>query len=405
MRNDSYTLKFYPFFLKEKKAVKYPIYVRITINRLKAEIATKFYITDLKDWDETTQRIKTLKSPINKELGIIEGDIHNAYNKLMYTNGDVTAAELKDTYLGRDLSSPLFVNFMDSYFTTKIVGNPDLAEGTVRTYSATIRHIKSFLNETNKNKITLRQIDEEFVKKFDAYLSLCPAGKNTVTPLKRNSVNKYQTKLKAMMNDALKEDLITKSPYRNITLREESSQRTFLTQKELEAIEKSSLGGNSSLLKVRDVFLFSVYTGLRFNDAISLQEKNIEFDGKKYWLLFKQQKTKDFIRIPMLKRAVDIYDKYLIERNVTGFVLPRITNQKVNAYLKSIAELVGLTKPLTHHVARHTNATTIYLANGASLELVSKQLGHTSLRSTQIYAKITNDMLSKTADKIDKLLK
>ncbi len=405
MRNDSYTLKFYPFFDKKKTAVKYPIYVRITINRMKAEIATKLHITNLKDWDETTQRVKTIKSPLNKELGIIEGDIHNMYNKLMYTNRDVTAAELKDCYLGRDLSSPLFTDFMDSYFINKVVGNPDLAEGTKKTYKATIRHIKAFLNETKVNKITLRQIDEDFVKKFDAHLSLCPAGKNVTTLLKRNSVNKYQTKLKAMMNFALKEDLIIKNPYRNIILREEASQRTFLTKIELEALEKNSLGENTSLIKVRDIFLFSVYTGLRFNDAMFLEAKNIEFDGKKYWLLFKQQKTKEYIRIPMLKRAVEIYDKYLIERNVTGFVLPRLTNQKVNAYLKSIADLVGLTKPLTHHVARHTNATTIYLANGASLELVSKQLGHTSLRSTQVYAKITNEMLSKTVDKIDKILK
>lgn len=329
MRNDSYTLKFYPLCDKRKQSTQHTIYLRITINRLKAEIATKFQVTKLEDWDDLTQRIRSAKNPINNELSIIEGDINDFYNKLKYKNGEITAAELKDAYLGRNTMSPLFINFIDVHFKNKVEANHELAEGTIKTYKATIQHLKAFLNEINKNKITLRQLDETFVRKFENYLSNCPAGKNALTTLKRNSVNKYLTKLKAMLNDALKEELISKSPFRNIKLKEEASPRTFLTQRELNDLEKNSLGENRSLIKVRDIFLFSVYTGLRFNDAINLKEENIDFDGKKHWVVFTQQKTKDNIRIPMLNKAIEIYDKYLIERNVTGTeVLQVIFNAK-----------------------------------------------------------------------------
>jgi integrase/recombinase XerD len=405
MRNDSFSLRFYSNPDSQGRNLPVPIYARITINRQKAEISTRLKIDANKDWDPVTQRVKIAKSPINIEISRIAGDILNLYQKLRHDGADVTATLLKDKYLGRDSHSALFSIYIDKYFNEKILGNPDLMDGTVKNYKATIRHIKKFLVETGRTKITLKQVDDEFVKKFDRHLLTTPAGKNSERNLKRNSANKYQTKLKAILNDAIKEGAIDKNPYRNFRLKEEQSTRTFLTKPELDLIEKHSLGENLSLHKVRHIFLFSVYTGLRFSDAMDLKAENVEFDGKKHWILFKQKKTKEVTRLPMLKRATDIYENYLIERSVTGFVLPRITNQKVNAYLKVIGELVGIKKPLTHHVARHTNATTIFLANGAPLEIVSKQLGHSSLKSTQIYAKITNDMLSKTADKIDKLLK
>jgi len=120
MRNDSYTLKFYPFFTKRNPKAPQTIYLRITINRLKAEIATKFEITKLDEWDDLTQRIRTAKNPINKELSIIEGNVNDFHNKLKYKNGEITAAELKDAYLGRNTISLLFINFMEAYFANKI---------------------------------------------------------------------------------------------------------------------------------------------------------------------------------------------------------------------------------------------------------------------------------------------
>ena len=111
------------------------------------------------------------------------------------------------------------------------------------------------------------------------------------------------------------------------------------------------------------------------------------------------------MNIPLLKPAIDIINKYdKEERAITGKVLPKISNQKLNAYLKVIADLTGIKKELTHHVARHTCATTILITNGVPIEVVSKWLGHTNIKTTQVYAKITDQYLSQMAKKVDSKL-
>jgi integrase/recombinase XerD len=404
MRNDSFSVKFY--LAEDKRTLDggYPIYVRIYINRQKAEITTRQRVRNLDDWDITTQRIKH-KSEINTALSKIAGDLIGLYDELKYSKKEISALILKDTFLGRGESSPMLSDFMDKFLREHILANTELAPATVNNYRTTISHINKYLESSKQKKINLKQLDTNFLRKLDSCMLNTTLTNDETQTLKRNTVNKYHTKLKAILNVAIDEELIYRNPYSTFKLKSEPSTRTFLTKPELDAIDKHKLGGNPSLIKVRDVFMFSVYTGLRFTDAMGLREENVEFDGKKYWILFKQKKTKEHLRLPMLGKAKDIYDKYLIERTIDGFVLPRISNQKVNSYLKVIAELVSLKKPLTHHVARHTSATTIFLANGVPLEVVSKQLGHSSIKSTQVYAKITNDMLSLAADKIDKILK
>ncbi|MBK7816313.1 MAG: integrase catalytic domain-containing protein [Sphingobacteriaceae bacterium] len=169
---------------------------------------------------------------------------------------------------------------------------------------------------------------------------------------------------------AIDENIISRNPYSRFKLKYTASTRTFLTAPELQKIESSDLGGNISLDRVRDKFLFSVYTGLRFKDADNLKEENIEFDGKKYWVVIVQNKTKEYLRVPLLNKAKEVYDKYEDEREITGYVLQRMSNQKINSFLKVIAKHAGITKPLTHHVARHTAATTIFLSNGVPWKLL-----------------------------------
>jgi site-specific recombinase XerD len=207
-----------------------------------------------------------------------------------------------------------------------------------------------------------------------------------------------------MLTKAVDQNLIDRNPYREFKLKKQQGRLTYLSSSELQQLENHHLGGNKTLEKVRDIFLFSVYTGLRHSDADALKKENIELDGDSYWINFQQKKTGEYHRLPMLRKAVVIYDKYKRERNMTGYVLPRLSHQKLNLYLKVIAEITGISKPLSHHVARHTAATTIFLQNGISLETTSKLLGHTNLKSTQIYAKVTNLMLKRATDELDKLI-
>ncbi len=210
--------------------------------------------------------------------------------------------------------------------------------------------------------------------------------------------------MKAMFYKAVDKNLLDKNPYKDFKFKSEPGRLTYLTSNELKKLEEHDLCENESLERVRDIFLFSVYTGLRHSDAVNLKNDNIELEGKRNWIVYKQQKTGEHNKIPMLNKALDLYTKYEEERKITGYILPRLSHQKLNAYLKTIANLVGIKKPLSHHVARHTAATTIFMQNGISLETTGKLLGHRSIKSTQIYAKVTNMMLKEAAHELDKLI-
>ena len=208
------------------------------------------------------------------------------------------------------------------------------------------------------------------------------------------------------MGDAVKENLVKKNPYNDFKIKDEKANREFLSNEEVELLANHSLGDNQSLDKVRDVFLFSCYTGLRYQDAQDLRAENVIIDNdKNYWLSFIQNKTGAKELFPLLDPAIKIYHKYDHNREVTGQVLPKLSNAKINSYLKVIAELTGMNKKLTHHVARHTFATTITLSNGVPLEIVSAYLGHADLTTTKIYAKITPNLKLGVAQMLNQKLK
>ena len=174
------------------------------------------------------------------------------------------------------------------------------------------------------------------------------------------------------------------------------------TKKEWNAADQNTR--TSTTVKVKDIFVFSCYTGLRFQDAQNLKTDNLTSYNKKAFLRFAQEKTGRAIDIPLLPVAKRILDKYKDEpeRKILHKLLPKISNQKVNAYLKTISDLADLKKTLTHHMARHTFATTICLNNGMPMEDVSKLLGHSSLKTTAIYGRITQDRLQKSMERVNK---
>ncbi len=398
------TVKFFPRtdFIREDK--KIPIYVRVILNREKFDFSSRQVISTLKEWDEVTQRVKIPKSPINKELSEIEYKVSEAFDYLKYHNRPLTAyalrKQLKGTGAGQD--RPKLIDYVDDYLANYVNNSPDYALATQKTYRTTVMHLKNFLNKTKRNGIRVAEVDLVFLKEFDTYLQT--RSINEKKGVNKNSANKYHINFKAMLFKAADNKMMDKNPYMEFKFKSQPGKLTYLTSAELESLEKHSLGNNTSLERVRDIFLFSVYTGLRHSDASSLTQNNIEVQGKEYWICYTQQKTGDYNRIPMLKRAIEIYNKYKAERLVTGFVLPRLSNQKLNAYLKVVAELAGIKKHLSHHVARHTAATTIFMQNGISLETTGKLLGHRSIKSTQIYAKVTNLMLQEAAIKLNKIL-
>ena len=318
----------------------------------------------------------------------------------------VTAQKVVDAFLENSNTANIpLIKFMDGVVAQICNLNKQYSEGTQKNYRTTLKYVTDYLKRSKLDDIRLKQFGLREIEAFHTHMM------NRINPilgksLSRNGANKHHERLRAIFNKAYQQELIESNPYARFKLKHDKVHKVFLTTEELELIENHSLGGNESLPRVRDVFMFSVYTGLRYKDALELKEKDVVKDKKgQFWITIKQEKTNEFLRVPMMDRAKKIYQKYSGLRVLTKKVLPPMANQRVNTNLKVIAELTGITKNLTHHVARHTFATTITLSNNMPIEIVSKMLGHSSLRSTQIYAKITNDYLAEHIDQLNQKLK
>ena len=193
-----------------------------------------------------------------------------------------------------------------------------------------------------------------------------------------------------MINLAVRLEWLDKDPFVNYKKRYKKTERSFLTERELRLIEETTFSGRGHE-RVKDTFLFSCYTGLAYGDVKALDVDHLRFgiDGN-LWIHTKREKTDETVKVPLLPRAKQILEKYkdCDERLVHGKLLPVLSNQKTNVYLKEITKACGIHKNISFHTARHTFATTVTLSNGVPIETVSKMLGHTKLSTTQIYARV-----------------
>ena len=207
------------------------------------------------------------------------------------------------------------------------------------------------------------------------------------------------------MNIAVAMDYLSTNPYLKFQVKTEKPKREFLTQRELKKLRKKKIE-IKRLAIVRDIFLFACYTGLSYADISKLAKQHVRTgnDGKK-WIIIDRTKNGSRCRVPLLPVAKKILKRYKNYPTNTskGLLLPVNSNQKMNAYLKEIADICGIKKNLSMHVARHTFATTITLTNGVPIETVSKILGHSSLKTTQIYARILDTKISEDMSKIKSL--
>ncbi|CAM3983695.1 site-specific integrase [Mucilaginibacter galii] len=262
--------------------------------------------------------------------------------------------------------------------------NQEFAPATVTRYETTLRHVVDFMQWKYKiNDIRVKQIDHRFLSEFEFYL-------RSVRKCNNNSALKYIKNFGKIVRICIASGWITINPFLNFKIRIKKVDRPFLSREELEVMAKKTFV-SARLDLVRDIFLFSCYTGLAYVDVQKLRRSEIVsgHDGEQ-WIFTSRQKTDTPSRIPLLPYALSVIEKYRDhpQRELEDRLLPILTNQKMNAYLKEIADLCGITKDLTFHIARHTFATTVTLLNGVPIESVSKMLGHTNIKTTQHYARI-----------------
>ncbi|WP_432410885.1 site-specific integrase [Rasiella sp. SM2506] len=387
--------------LAKKKNNLAPIYARITIDGKRAEISLKREAT-VTYWDTQAKRVKQ-RIPeglhLNPYLDKVYTDLLECHTQLSSEYKLVTAQGIKARYLGEDEQHKTLLELIQYHNSNmKRVLKP----GTLKNYFTTEKYIRKFLlTKKRTSDIYLNQLSYSFIIDFENFLRSNSAQLQS-RPLANNGVMKHLERLKKLINLAVNLEWIDKNPFKRFKLKFKKYQRDFLSKIELEKLELFSGLRKDHLRITRDIFIFSCYTGLSYSDVKSLSETNIVrgIDGK-YWIFSHRQKNDQPIKIPLLDKALFIleqYRKFSNDNNITLF--PVYSNQKINLYLKEIAEIVEINKKLTFHSARHTFATTVTLSNNVPIESVSKLLGHTKLSTTQVYARVMEHKISDDFNKL-----
>ena len=398
----TFTIKFY---LKVNSSLdgRCPVYARIIYDRKKCELSTGLKCFP-KEWGASTEKFIDSKFYLNDRLIQIQAKIYRVFSTLSDSEKPFSIQDIKSGLSENKKSKILVLDFYEKYIEDKFKDNRE-GVTTIAKYEQTLRYLKGWLNKSEQKGLRISDFDLSKVHNFDSYLKQTPWNKKGERMM-LTSINKHHSRLKAVLFAAFKAGHLSRNPHQDFKLGFLQSKREYLSSEELDRLMSLELNNNPVLNKVRDIFLFSCYTGLRFNDAQNLDDSSLmEINGNTY-LRIDQGKTGERIEIPLLDPAKKIIIKYRVsfERTNQGKLLPVLSNQKVNKYLKFLAELAGIKKALTHHVARHTCATTVLLDNEVPLETVSHWLGHRSIRTTQIYAKISHENLSKESVRLNSIL-
>jgi len=371
-----------------------PIYARLTINGKRTEIAIQKSINpELWNAEKRTAKGSTENAKaVNKRIERVRNHLINLYDKMAEKRILITAEGLKNAYLGIEATQHSLMSLV-AYHNNEM--KDTIAPGTLKNYFTTEKYLQRFLKEKLKTSdVYLTQLNYKFVVDFEMWLkSLIPEGNRRAC--ENNTSMKHIERLRKMINVALRNEWLDKDPFNKFRLSFQKTRRGFLTDKELYQIESLELT-NKRLEKVRDLFVFSCYTGLAYIDVKNLTASNLNRDIEgNVWLYTNRQKTDITVRVPLLPQAISIIEKYQDQPDLIrdGRLLPVISNHKINIYLKEIGKLLEISKNLSFHLARHTFATTTTLTNGVPIESVSAMLGHSSIKTTQIYAKVVEKKL------------
>jgi len=388
------------FYLKLLKtnATESSIMARIVYGRKKVELGTGLRIPTV-TWIDKRQESRS-SNLINRRLLQIKNEIYDA--KLMLDNKGIhyTVKDIKNAVVGDDEPKSTLIDFWNIFLCDKS-NSQSCSTSTLKKYGTTCNYLTQYLETIGCVTLKVNQWDRRKITEFDAFLNNMVID-NRGRKLMQTTINKHHVKLKTVLNYAVQLEIIQNNPYNGWKLTFPYKNRQYLNDYELRLLETVDLEHNKSLDKARDLFLFSCYTGLRYGDTQQLKISDIYTIKNQVVLEMNQQKTKEPISIPLIDNACLIIEKYidLPERLVLGKALPQLSNQKLNYFLKAVADIVGLDKNLTHHMARHTCATTVLLENDISMEVTSRILGHQSIKTTQIYGRITNSQVHKAMKKI-----
>jgi site-specific recombinase XerD len=389
---------------REVNPVSLPIYVRVTINGERAEWSVQRKC-EVKKWNQKVGRASGTKEEsknLNCFLDVVQAQVFQIQRESALRNETVTADQVKSIILHKDSEKKHGLVEVYKYHNEqfeKLVGL-EYSIGTFKKFNCALKSLEEFLKwKYSKKDILISQVNHEFITEYEFYLK-------SVQKLQHNSAMGIMKKLKKIIRQCVANDWLQKDPFKSYKITTRETHRNFLMRDELETLREKKIRVQR-LDQVRDIFLFSCYTGLSYSDVMSLSPNDISIgiDGEQ-WIFTKRTKTETTTRVPLLPTARSIIEKYSTRADIINSerVLPKLTNQRLNSYLKELGDICGFKKELTFHCARHTFATTVTLSNGVPIETVGKMLGHKTLRTTQIYAKVLDNKVSQDMQHLKKKL-
>ena len=377
-----------------------PVMIRIYLNNQRLSIGSSGVAINPKSWDNEKNRLKGRSTEIlqaNLQLDNIQAGLQAIFRRLELSE-DLSLELIKSEFLGKKEQLDTILSLFEKH-NNDIRNQVGISKSvaTLQKYENCKRHFSNFIkSKYGRTDLKLSEVTPIVIHDFRIYLL-------TTKKCMPNTTTKILKFFKTIILFGRKNGFLTHDPFREIRFHLEPVDRGFLTDNEIKTIMQKEMV-TPRLELVRDMFIFSCFTGLAYIDVANLTEDNIiELDGKQ-WIMTKRQKTKIATNIILLDIPKMIIEKYASVRK-DGKLLPILSNQKMNAYLKEIADICQINKNLTYHVARHTFAT-MSISKGVPIETVSKMLGHSKIQTTQIYARITNkkleaDMLA-LSSKLDK---
>lgn len=381
---------------RESADGKSPIYVRFTIKNKRVDLSTGIFVPQ-DQWDENKQHLKG-KIPgarvLNDRLDKMKTEIQDIYNQLRSSGEEFDATTVKNRLLNTEESKGVL--FVFDYYLNSILDklNKGYSMETYKHYKTSRKRLAEFIStQLKKTDIPIQSINYKFLDSFDIYIKKDFNNQ-------QNTAWNYHKHFRRVLNLAISLDYIDKNPYTKFKVGLDETHREILSMEELQRLEDKNIQ-IERLSVVRDIFIFACYTGLSFSDIAKLSRTHLQHgaDGKE-WIIIDRSKTNNRCRIPILPKAREILNRYEDYPKISNrdILLPVLTNQKMNSYLKELGDICDINKNITMHIARHTFATSVTLSNGVPIETVSKILGHTSLKTTQIYAKVLDKKISEDMD-------
>ena len=386
------TINFIVKKARQKTNGEIPVYVRFTLHSKRVELSTGIYCHPDK-WDEVGQQFRGRNETariLNNRLDKIQDEIQDHYNQLRSTGEDFNVITIKNKLRNIDDREGIVKIF--DYYLNSILEKLDKGYSmeTYKHYKSSRKRLAAFIKyQYKKADYPVESIDYKFLDAFDVYLK-------KRFKVHQNTAWNYHKHLRRVLNLAVLMDHIQRNPYNKYKVDLKETHREFLTSEELAKIEEKDIQ-IERLSAVRDIFVFACYTGLSYSDISKLGKQHLQKGiDKNEWIIIDRSKTNNRCRIPILPKAKEILEKYknYPKNHNKDLLLPVLTNQKMNSYLKELGDICSINKSITMHMARHTFATSVTLANGVPIETVSKVLGHSSLKTTQIYAKILDQKIS-----------